>query len=137
MRLSTRATYGLRLCFMLAVAKSPLSAAQLVKQTDVTMKYLEKLLAMLKRGGIVVSFRGKTGGYELARDPKNISVMDMLVALDDGFVAPDCVAGKCDDMYCPNRRVFSKINDGINGVLSSVSLFDIVSDYRSECGGEA
>lgn len=136
MRLSTRATYGIRLCFMLAVAKSPLSAAQLEKQTDVTRKYLEKLLAMLKQGGIVVAFRGKSGGYELSRDPAEISVMDMLTALDDGFVAPDCVAGKCDDMYCPNRRVFSEINDGINGVLSSMTLFDMVNDYRSDCGRE-
>lgn len=121
---------------MLAVAKSPLSAAQLEKQTDVTRKYLEKLLAMLKQGGIVVAFRGKSGGYELSRDPAEISVMDMLTALDDGFVAPDCVAGKCDDMYCPNRRVFSEINDGINGVLSSMTLYDMVNDYRSDCGRE-
>lgn len=137
MRLSTRATYGIRLCFMLAVAKAPLSAAQLEKQTDVTRKYLEKLLGMLKRGGIVVAFRGKSGGYELSRDPADISVMDMLGALDDGFVAPACVDGKCADMYCPNRRMFTEINDGINGVLSSVTLYDMVRDYRSDCGGES
>ncbi|MCH5351683.1 MAG: Rrf2 family transcriptional regulator [Clostridiales bacterium] len=136
MKLSTRATYGIRLCFMLAVAKSPLSAAQLEKQTDVTRKYLEQLLAMLKSGGIVVSFRGKSGGYELARDPAQITVMDMLNALEDGFVAPDCVDGKCDDMYCPNRRMFYEINNGISNVLSSVTLQKMVDDYRNDCGRE-
>ena len=65
MRLSTGATEGMRLCFMLALSKSPLSASQLVRQTDVGMKYLEQLLAMLKRGEIVYAFRGKSGGYIL------------------------------------------------------------------------
>ena len=134
MRLSTRATYGMRLCFMLALSQSPLSAAQLVKQTDVGIKYLEQLLAMLKRGNIVTAYRGKSGGYVLAREPKDITVGDMLNALDDGFDAPACVWGTCEDMYCPNRNVLNKINDGINKVLDSVTLLDIVNDYRNNCG---
>ena len=134
MRLSTRATYGMRLCFMLALSSSPLSAAQLVKQTDVGIKYLEQLLAMLKRGNIVTAYRGKAGGYVLARESKDITVGDMLNALDDGFDAPACVWGTCEDIYCPNRNVLNKINDGINNVLNSVTLLDIVNDYRSNCG---
>lgn len=118
---------------MLALASSPLSAAQLVKQTDVGIKYLEQLLAMLKRGEIVKSYRGKSGGYILARDPKSITVGDMLVALDDGFDAPECVWGNCNDIYCPNRNVLSKLNDGINKVLASVTLYDMVNDYRNNC----
>ena len=134
MRLSTRATYGMRLCFMLALSKSPLSAAQLVKQTDVSIKYLEQLLAMLKRGDIVTAYRGKSGGYILSRDPHDITVGDMLTALDDGFDAPACVLGTCDDAYCPNRNVLNKLNDGINKVLDSVTLQDIINDYRNNCG---
>ena len=134
MRLSTRATYGMRLCFMLALSKAPLSASQLVKQTDVGIKYLEQLLAMLKRGNIVTAYRGKAGGYILARDPQQITVGDMLSALGDGFDAPACVWGSCDDAYCPNRNVLNKLNDGINSVLNSVTLLDIVNDYRSNCG---
>ncbi len=98
MRLSTRATYGLRICFMLAGADAPLSAARLAERTDVETKYLEQLLGMLKRGGIVKSYRGKTGGYELTRPSREITVLDMLDALDDGFVPPECVNGDCDDM---------------------------------------
>ena len=133
MRLSTRATYGMRLCFMLALSKTPLSASQLVRQTDVGIKYLEQLLAMLQRGEIVNAYRGKTGGYILAREPRLITVGDMLVALDDGFDAPACVWGNCEDIYCPNRNVLNKLNDGINSVLDSVTLLDIVNDYRNNC----
>ncbi len=134
MRLSTRATYGMRLCFMLALSSSPLSASQVMKQTDVGMKYLEQLLAMLKRGEIVYAYRGKSGGYILAREPQLITVGDMLVALDDGFDAPACVWGNCSDIYCPNRNVLTKLNDDINQALNSVTLLDIVNDYRSNCG---
>lgn len=134
MRLSTRATYGMRLCFMLALSESPLSASQLVRQTDVGMKYLEQLLAMLKRGEIVKSFRGKSGGYILSRDPAQITVGDMLNALEDGFDAPQCVWGDCADLYCPNRNVMNKLNDDINRVLDSVTLLDIINDYRNSCG---
>lgn len=134
MRLSTRATYGMRLCFMLALSKTPLSAAQLVKQTDLGIKYVEQLLAMLKRGGIVNAYRGKTGGYILSREAKDITVRDMLDALDDGFEAPACVLGTCTDMYCPNRNVLTKLNDGINGIFAGVSLQDIVDDHRNNCG---
>lgn len=134
MRLSTRATYGMRLCFMLALSKVPLSASQLMRQTDLGIKYLEQLLAMLKRGEIVFAYRGKSGGYILAREPQFITVGDMLVALDDGFDAPECVWGGCADIYCPNRNVLGKINDEINKVLGSVTLLDMVNDYRSGCG---
>lgn len=134
MRLSTRATYGMRLCFMLALSKMPLSASQLVRQTDIGIKYLEQLLAMLKRGGIVNSYRGKSGGYVLSRDSEQITVGDMLNALDDGFDAPACVLGDCADIYCPNRNILAKLNDGINNVLDSVTLFDMVNDYRNGCG---
>ena len=133
MRLSTRATYGMRLCFMLALSKSPLSASQLVKQTDVGIKYMEQLLAMLKKGGIVKAYRGKSGGYILARDPKDITVYDMLNSLDDGFDAPKCAFGDCEDMYCPNRNVIAKLTSGINEVLSGVTLHEIVDDYRCTC----
>ncbi len=133
MKFSTRATYGLRLCFILALSKTPLSAAQLVKKTDLSAKYIEQLLGMLKRGNIVTAYRGKAGGYELARAPEDITVGDMLVALDDAFEAPRCVDGSCDDMYCPNRNVLSALNKGINDVLGSITLDDMVSDIRKVC----
>ena len=136
MLLSTRATYGMRLCFMLALSKTPLSASQLVKQTDVSLKYVEQLLRLLRTGNIVESYRGKQGGYVLAREPHNITVRDMLDALDDGFVAPACVGGACDDLYCPNRIVLDKISSGINDVLGGVTLADMINDCRAGCGSD-
>lgn len=134
MKLSTRASNGMRLCFMLALAKAPLSASQLVKQTDVGIKYLEQLLAMLRRGDVVKAYRGKSGGYVLSREPENITVGDMLRALDDGFDMPDCAQGECDDAYCPNRNVFMRIGTQINELFDGITLSDIINDYRCACG---
>ncbi len=134
MKLSKRATYGLRLCFMLALARAPLSAAQLVRRTDISIKYCEQLMSMLKSGGIAVAYRGKTGGYELARAPEKITVGEILTATDDGFVAPDCISGNCDDMYCPNRNVLGRLKSGIDKVLGGITLADMVNDYRIGCG---
>lgn len=129
-----RASNGMRLCFMLAISKAPLSASQLVKQTDVSIKYLEQLLAMLRRGDIVKAYRGKTGGYVLSRPPEQITVGDMLRALDDGFELPGCSQGVCDDPYCPNRNVFTKLNKQINELFDGITLCEIVNDYRDACG---
>ncbi len=130
MKLSTRATYGIRLCFMLALSKSPLSASQLERQTDVGIKYIEQLLAMLKKGGIVRAFRGKSGGYVLSREADKITVGDMLKALDDGFDAPECITGECSDMYCPNRILMGKLSEEIDRTFNSITLLDMVNDHR-------
>lgn len=147
MKLSVRASNGMRLCFMLALSKAPLSASQLVKQTDVGIKYLEQLLAMLRRGEIVKAYRGKSGGYVLSREPEKITVGDMLRALDDGFELPNCAQGicgdgdacgcaqgVCDDAYCPNRNVFTRLGVQINELFDGITLADIVNDYRGACG---
>lgn len=137
MKLSMRASYGMRLCFMLALSKTPLSATQLVKQTDVGLKYLEQLLSMLRRGDIVKAFRGKTGGYVLSREPEAITVGDMLRAVDDGFELPSCADGECNDAYCPNRNVFTRIGKQINQLFDGITLADIINDYRNMCGSGA
>lgn len=124
----------MRVCFMLAISKQPLSASQLVKQTDVSVKYLEKLLSMLKQGGIVLSSRGKSGGYVLSRGAGEITVGDMLSALEDGFDGPECVSGACPDIYCPNRNLFALLDREINRTFGGITLKDIIDDYRSSCG---
>ncbi len=136
MKLSTRAKYGLRICFLIALSKNPLSASQLVHRTDVGIKYIEQILAMLKSGNIVDAFRGKSGGYVLSRAPEEITVGDMLTALNDGFEPPECVGGECDDVYCPNRNVLSKLNDGIVDLFNSMTLADMISDVRATCYSE-
>ncbi len=131
MKLSTRARYGLRISFLIGLTTDkPVSLSTLVKQTDLSEKYLEQLLIMLRKGGIVESVRGANGGYYLSRPPEEVSIKQILEALDDTFDITDCAGGTCKDEYCPNKIIFRRIYDGIDGILSTTSLSDMIKDYR-------
>ena len=130
MKLTTRTKYGLKMCFLIAVADGTVPLSALKKQTGHSEKYLEQLLIMLKKGGVLEADRGVNGGYRLSRPAEQISVKDILDALDDGFDMSDCAEGVCKDAYCPNKRIFARLSDNINNTLSSVSLRDMVNEYR-------
>lgn len=131
MKLSTRARYGLRITFLIALSHDkPVSLSTLVRQTDLSEKYLEQLLGMLRKAGIVESVRGAQGGYYLSDTPDKISIKEILEALNDSFDISDCAGGNCKDAYCPNKIIFKRIYDGIEGLLASTSLSDMINDYK-------
>lgn len=130
MRFSTRATYGLRLCFLIAIAPEKVSLQTLSKQTGHSEKYLEQLIGMLRRGGIVTSKRGAGGGYSLSRPASEITLRDMLVALEDNIDITDCASGSCSDNYCPNKKIFSYLHREIDKLLTSFTLEDMVNEYK-------
>lgn len=131
MKLSTRARYGLRIVFLLGIAPDKkVSLSTLVKQTDLSEKYLEQLLAMLRRAGVVDSARGASGGYWLKETPDKITIKEVLSALDDSFEIADCVNGSCKDEYCPNKAIFRRLYDGIDGILTNLTIDDMIKDYR-------
>lgn len=129
MKFSTRANYGLRLCFFIGIAEDTISLSTLAKQTKLSQKYLEQLLGMLKKGGIVDSTRGATGGYVLSRKAEEITIKDILVAVND-HIEVDCVGGDCADEYCPNRRIFTKLHSEMDKLLTNLTLKDMIDDYK-------
>lgn len=129
MKLSTRAKYGLRLCFLMGVAGDTVPLSQLTKQTNLSEKYLESILAKLKKGKVVGTVRGFSGGYYLLKPAEQITINDILIALDDSFEFSDCVTGLCKDEYCPNKRIFKRIYDDVNVLLSRTTLKDMIDDF--------
>ncbi len=129
MKLSTRAKYGLRITFLLGLNEGTTSLSTLVKQTDLSEKYLEQLIGMLKKGGVVDSTRGAQGGYSLTKKPEEITIKEILVALNDSFDISDCAEGKCPDAYCPNKLIFKRLYEGIDGILNNTTLRDMINDY--------
>lgn len=129
MKFSTRANYGLRLCFLIGIAEDTISLSTLAKQTKLSQKYLEQLLGMLKKGGIVDSARGANGGYVLSRPAEQITIKDIFVAVNDHFEV-ECVSGDCVDEYCPNRRVFTKLFGEMDKLFTSLTLKDMIDDYK-------
>ena len=129
MKFSTRANYGLRLCFLIGIAEETISLSTLSKQTKLSQKYLEQLLSMLKKGGVVESTRGASGGYVLAHPAEEITIKDILVAVDD-HIEVECVDGECSDEYCPNRRIFTRLHSEMDKLLASLTLKDMIDDYK-------
>lgn len=82
MRLSARVDYALRAVSELAAAQVPRTVDQLSTAQNIPSKYLESILGELRRGGLLRSQRGAEGGYRLARPPAEISIADVIRALD-------------------------------------------------------
>lgn len=92
MRLTTKSRYGLRMVLDLALyaEKGPVPLGEIAHRQNISIKYLEKLILKLRRGGLVASHRGASGGHELARTSDEISVGDIVRILEDCTAITDC-----------------------------------------------
>lgn len=131
MKLSSKGRYGLNAMYHLALSNSsePVSLTELAKQTNVTQPYLEKVLGLLKKKGLVEASRGVQGGYKLAKEPSNITIGEILRALENDLVFSDCVrSDKCSNLNCPNKGIFKVIYDRLNSVLDELTLQNMIDN---------
>lgn len=129
MKLSSKTRYGLKACHFLGLnyPDTPVSASNLENYISVSGKYLEKIMRMLSSRGIVTASRGASGGYFLAKPPKQITVGEIVRALEDDMEIIECVKvdGKCK--CCPTSGVWKKLHEGINKLLDDMTLEQIVN----------
>lgn len=135
MKLSTRGRYGIHAMYDLAlnVDCGPQSIKAIAERETIPEAYLEQLIAILKKEKLVISIRGAQGGYMLARRPDEITVGEVLRALEGGLALVDCLleedtCGK--SCACPSRIVWMKIRDGLNQIVDSITLKDMINDYE-------
>jgi len=99
MKFSTKTTYGLRAMACIMKYQEAVPISRIAKEEDISQKYLEKIIGKLKKNGLLMAEKGATGGYFLAKDPQNITVYDIVKALDGGFNPFHCVE-KNKKIYC-------------------------------------
>jgi FeS assembly SUF system regulator len=102
-----------------------LNAGTLAERTHIASPTVSKLLKQLHRAGLVNSTRGTHGGYQLAREPEQISAAAILDALEGPLALTQCSAGSghCDiEHTCSTGRAWQKLNLAIRRSLSEVSL---------------
>lgn len=109
--------------------KSPLQIKSIAHREDISNKYLEQLIAMLKSAGLVRSVRGPRGGYSLAKPPAEIRLKDIFLTLEGPMVPAECFEHSeycpgCTD--CATRQIWQKLQNAILGVLESVTLADLI-----------
>jgi Rrf2 family cysteine metabolism transcriptional repressor len=137
MRLSTRTRYGLRAVMELACnyKKQPLPLKTIAQRQGISVKYLERVIAVLKNAGIVKSSRGSLGGYMLAKAPDQIKVIDCFRCLEGPVSLVDCVYDKasCNRFAdCMVKGLWKQVNDAIEDVLQSITLQDLVENTKKE-----
>jgi len=129
MKLSSKTHYGLMACHILAknYPDNRVSASTLETAISVSGKYLEKIMRMLSKRNIVSAGRGANGGYYLTREPKDITVGEIVRALEDDMEIIECVKedGKCK--CCPTSGVWKKLYAGINELLDSMNLEQMIN----------
>lgn len=132
MRVSTRGDYGLRALIELAghYGEGPLQSSEIAMRRHIPEQYLDHLLTMLRKAGLIRSVRGPSGGHELLRDPKTISVREAVEVLE-GSLSPvswldEPVENTDHPHHCPQREIWERIRDACTEILDSYSLADLL-----------
>jgi Rrf2 family iron-sulfur cluster assembly transcriptional regulator len=134
-KVSTRGDYASRALLSLALhgaTTQPTSVRDIADRTGLPQPYLEQILLALKGAGLVRSKRGVGGGYVLARPPEEISLAQIVAAVDGPIVAGDFGEphenGACDhEGQCILLAVWSELGEQIRNQLQSLSLADMVA----------
>ena len=134
MKISTKGKYGLRAMIDLAQysEQEAVSISSIAQRQKISMKYLESIVGMLNKAGLLQSRRGKDGGYRMARRPEEYPVSEIL-KLTEGTLAPvSCMDGEgcgpeCELLAnCLTRPMWNRLDEIIDEYLSSVSIQDLL-----------
>ncbi len=136
MRLSTKGRYGARLMLELALyyGKGPVLLKDIAKREEISEGYLEHLLPPLKAAGLVNSSRGAHGGYTLAKTPSEITLREVVQALEGPLSPAECVhtPNVCQRVRsCVTRDIWKKLGEKISQTLESVTLKDMVEMQKN------
>lgn len=135
MKLSTRGRYGMRAMLDLALhaEEGALLLKDVAHRQDVSVKYLEQLITPLRAAGLVRGVRGAHGGYTLARPPEEISVSQILMALEGSLAPVECLGEtkNCQQKsYCATQELWCEIYAAIQSVLEKRTLKDLADRQR-------
>jgi Rrf2 family protein len=141
MKLSTKGRYGVKAMVELAVnyGSEPISIKKISESQNISEYYLEQLFSTLRKADLIKSIRGAQGGYVLSREPKDITIAEVMYVLEGPVEIADCIEDdSCNNTdCCATRLLWSKIKNSIDEVMESITLQDIVDDntrmkYESE-----
>lgn len=137
MKLSTRTRYGVRAILELAANQNggPMQIKAIAQKQDISAKYLEQLMAVLKSAGFVRSVRGAKGGYILAKPTNQIKLSDVFNVLEGPVTTVECLENEnsCKRAAdCVTRQVWAEVQQAIEKVLQSMTLQDLVDRTKDK-----
>lgn len=129
MRISTRGRYALRIMMDLATndCNGYVSLKDIATRQEISMKYLEKIVAILNKAEYVQSSRGNSGGYKLAKDPKDYRIGDILRVAEGDLSPIDCLQGECNRKEnCKTFSFWKGLDEVIEKYIDSKTLADYI-----------
>ncbi|AUG57511.1 MAG TPA: Rrf2 family transcriptional regulator [Ruminiclostridium sp.] len=136
MKISTKGRYGLRAMLDLAVNArgEHVSLNSIAARQNISENYLEQVFSLLRKAGLVKSIKGPQGGYTLGMEPSKIKVGDILRVLEGDLLVVDEKNNEIlkdnNFEYCLQLNVWNKMNESINAVVDSMTLEDLLQEYR-------
>lgn len=134
MYITQEADYAVRIVHCLAKSGGRRDARSISEEVSVTLRFSLKILGKLSGAGIVNSFKGNRGGYELAAKPEEITMQQVLAAVDGPYYISRCSGGSScnrgDSIACPFHHVFNRISDSVNTQLQQVTFRDLMNQEQ-------
>jgi len=133
MRLTTKGRFAVTAMADLAErhGRGPVTLSSISERQKISLSYLEQLFGKLRKHNIVVAVRGPGGGYYLARPANQISVADIIVAVDEQMDATLCGGkGNCDDnKQCTTHDLWMGLNEILHKYMAEVNLQQLVDNH--------
>ena len=131
MKLTTKGRYAVTAVLDLAIHqhKGPVSLAAISERQSISLSYLEQLFSKLRRNDVVKSTRGPGGGYKLLKDPEDITISEIIVAIDENCQVASCEdADRCKgEFQCLTHDLWQEISNEIRGFLDGITLAEVMA----------
>ena len=140
MKISTKGRYGLRILLDIAlyrVGDRPRMIREIANNQEISEKYISRLIIELRKAGMVKSIRGSKGGYRISREPKEITLLDVVEVMEGPVSIVDCVSARdcCPRIAsCVTREIWTELNNQIREALQKITLQEIIDRYRAKNG---
>jgi Rrf2 family iron-sulfur cluster assembly transcriptional regulator len=136
MRLTTKGRYAVTAMLDLSLNYGirPITLADISERQGISLSYLEQLFANLRRQGLVSSARGPGGGYRLSRSADEVTVLDVITAVDEKLDAArsegegNCVNGE----QCLSHEIWQSLSDQIRTFLGGITLGQVVKNHQQD-----
>lgn len=130
MKLTSKGRYAVTAMLDIAVnqAAGPITLAMISDRQEISLSYLEQIFAKLKKSGLVLSARGPGGGYRLSRNADNISISEIILAMDENMDPRKCQGKEnCQGgARCLSHELWSDLSSMIGGFLDRITLQQLI-----------
>lgn len=133
-KVSSKGRYAVKAVYELAqhVGRGPLTVNYIAHAQNIPEQYLEQLMPLLRRAGLVTGMRGAQGGYQLAGAPDQVSVRDVVAAVEGPIIVADCASegsAACSEMnWCIGPDVWVKVQEAVDEAMSQITMAQLMHD---------